>query len=981
MLHDREPALRRLRALAAGAAGGRGGAILVSGPLGSGRSALADAAAGIASAAGLTVLRAGADPVERDFAYGVAHQLLDPLLATADRPDSDRWLTGWGGEPPPPLGAVPVDPVDPGDAHARVRDLQELVETVAAERPLAVLVDDLQWADEPSVRWLAHLAVRAPDRPVALVVTAVDGDPGTARPPFRQLAGAAEELRTRALGPDAVRAVVAETFGQPGEPEFAAACRDVTGGSPAILHAVLGELRAAGARPVAARVADVRDTWPAAVRDRFLQSLRGQDGPAARYLRAVAVLGPGTDHEALRRLADLDPRELRTVPAVLATQGLLRADDPTRTAHPLVDDVAVDPAHREELHLRAAALLHELGRPVGEVAPHLMAVAAPLGGWAVEVLRSAAGEMVTAESGGPGGQAGGETSVRLLRRALLDSDVTGHERGVLLVELAAAERTTEPTTALRHVSQALPLLATDRDRSWALTLVDPALARDAPTAVRDAIRHADAAPAAGPPGPDLSDEGDRATGLRIRARARRMQEHSPSGLAASCELLRAALDVPETLMDTSAGRELAGVLVHAAALSGKVPARDVARLGDRLLRITPAWELRPARGVPSGDGPRSLLVLAMVAAGRPEPLETWLEPPRDAPGPSSSPDELALVRLAQGRTAAARALPGTVLRDPEGPPATALQAAIVAAAIGTRAMTPGRYVDDRPPGGGLVAHTIHQMTRGAAAVLAGECDLALECFLDCGRHLDHLGWTNPALFPWRSWAARLLRRRGERAAAIAHAEEDLALAELWGAAPALGRALRVRGTLVGGAGGGEQMRAAIEVLGDVADPGELGRAEIALGRHLNGMGDPAGEDLLRRGGRRVAEAGGTGAGTFDPAPASAAGELAERSRTERVPVAARRPGPSSSGPPSAFPGTVEPPAGPVPGAPSSDVPDIPDDPLTDAERQVVERVVAGATNQMIAEELGVSRRAVEKRLTSAYRKLGVSGRGALTGTG
>lgn len=939
MLHGRELELRTLCDVVARAADGCGTAVVVGGGVGTGRTALLDEAAAAAGRAGLTVLRAASALVERDFEYGVVRQLFDPLLAAAAPDAHSRWLAASGGRLPAALATVPLDRPEPHEEHGRVRELQALLATVSAERPVLVLVDDLQWADTASLRWLNQLVARISELPVSFVGTTLHGDPGAGRPPVRGLAAAAVPLRARPLGPAAVRGIVAGRFGHAGDPEFLQVCGEVSGGVPSVLRAVLDEVVVRGGGPVAACGAAVRAARPAVLRERFARCLHAQDDEARRYLGALAVLAPGTDPAIVARLADLDPHGLRAVQGQLTEQGLL-TDDHAGFTHPLVGDVAADPAERERLHLRAARLLHETGHHAREVAAHLLAVAAPLDGWAVEVLRAAAHQATTAHRPDAADDHDADpVAVRYLRRALLDSDVLGHERGALLVELAAAERFTEPGTAVRHVSQALPLLASPQDRAVALTLIDPSTVREVPARVREAVHAADA-------GTDPVSDDERAVAARIRARARRLAEQHPEGLARSCALLRDIVAAPDEHLSTAAGRELVGVLLHAAALTGGVPAADVAHLGERLLRITPAREVRPPHGIPPGDGPRGLLVLALVAADRPRPLEDWLVPDPASPAAATA-DELALVLLARGRPAEAVALPGGVLRERGVPASAAFHIALIAAAIEARAPVLGPEPAARPPGGGLVTHATHQLVRAADALRADRQDLALECLLDCGRHLEHLGWSNPALFPWRSWAARLLRRRGATAAALEWAEEDLALARAWGAPAALGRALRVRGTLVGGAAGAAQLREAVEVLGDSADTAALGRAEIALGRCLAGSGAPEGEALLRRGLRRLEEA------RVDDMDGGA-------------PVPAVEPGTGAAGTDD----DGEEPAGPlvVEG-------------LTEAERQVVDRVVAGATNKTIAEELGVSRRAVEKRLTSAYRKLGVSGRSALPGAG
>src|SRR4029078_1214597 len=74
--------------LAESALAGQGGVALVEGPAGIGKTRLTEAALACAAAAGLTVARARCDELERDLPFGVARQLLEPLVADLD--DGDR---------------------------------------------------------------------------------------------------------------------------------------------------------------------------------------------------------------------------------------------------------------------------------------------------------------------------------------------------------------------------------------------------------------------------------------------------------------------------------------------------------------------------------------------------------------------------------------------------------------------------------------------------------------------------------------------------------------------------------------------------------------------------------------------------------------------------------------------------------------------------------------------------------------------------
>src|SRR5581483_12150022 len=69
--------------------------------------------------------------------------------------------------------------------YATVHGLFRLTAGLATSRreaqertPLVLLVDDAQWADGPSLRFVAYLAERVADLPIALILSMRPGEPG-----------------------------------------------------------------------------------------------------------------------------------------------------------------------------------------------------------------------------------------------------------------------------------------------------------------------------------------------------------------------------------------------------------------------------------------------------------------------------------------------------------------------------------------------------------------------------------------------------------------------------------------------------------------------------------------------------------------------------------------------------------------------------------------------------------------------------------
>ncbi|HEY2218164.1 MAG TPA: AAA family ATPase [Gaiellaceae bacterium] len=149
--------------------GRRGGALIVRGEAGIGKSALLDAAAARARERGVTATSAMGMPSETTFAFAGLQQLLLPFLDARDRlPESQLRALETA------IGLAEGDAPDPFLVGLAALGL--LTES-EAKRPLLLLVDDAQWLDVPSSQVLGFVARRLSLEPVLVLFAVREGVP------------------------------------------------------------------------------------------------------------------------------------------------------------------------------------------------------------------------------------------------------------------------------------------------------------------------------------------------------------------------------------------------------------------------------------------------------------------------------------------------------------------------------------------------------------------------------------------------------------------------------------------------------------------------------------------------------------------------------------------------------------------------------------------------------------------------------------
>jgi DNA-binding CsgD family transcriptional regulator len=909
------------------ACSGAGSALLVEGAAGIGKTTLLAYACDRAAGAGMTVLGARGAEFEDGYAWGVVRQLFEARI----RADGGLVLAGDAVR----LAALALAG-GPGrgeeDSFAVLHGLYWLAADLAQQAPLLLAVDDLHWADQPSQRFVAHLAARLEGLAVLLVLTVREPRAGTAQDKAL-IAGLAAEpavmvLRPAALGAPACAELVSGTLGEQVSPAFQQACQELTGGNPLLLRGLLAGLSAEGMAGTGAEVAHLRRLTPDTVARRVLVQLGRMPPAALAAARAIAVLGSAATAGRAGRLAGLDSDTCAEAVGALMAEGLVEGERAPRFVHPLVrsavyQDLAAPV--RQRWHKRAARLLDDADAASDEVTVHLLAAAAAGDGWVVDRLRRAA-----ADARGRGAP---DVAIRCLERALAEPPAAD-VRGEVLFELGSAQMFHAPVAAVGNLTEALT-----RSTCW------PQHGEIALALSRALALCGRFAAAAGVLQAALAGRGEdrSATASWLQAdllNVARWDLQTRPVIWPVLERLRARAGAGEDLdpqLHANLGIELAAAGVDRERAIGH--ARHAVRAMPQLISRTPAALAETV----------TVLLYAGLNGEARDAAQAWLRLAQQQGWPLSSclaASVASLIALHDGDVRQALAYGQQAAAGGDWISVMTTSFTILAL-IERGAADQARDMLDAAGLGGQLGptwqYTVARWARGCLHASAGDHAAAVSDLLAAGDLVAQWGVRNPAMIPWRSGAALSLAALGDHREASRLCAEEIGIARQWGAGRGLGIALRAAAVAEGGDRGIELLTEAVAVLRRSPARLELARALHDLGAaHRRAGARTRARDYLRE--------------SLDLAHALGGLALADRARHELIAAGGRPRRDAISGP----------------------------DALTPSELRVAQLAAAGQTNRQIAQALFVTQRTVETHLTSTYSKLGISSRpelpAALAGT-
>jgi DNA-binding SARP family transcriptional activator len=454
-LVDRDREMSALQSCVTDAVRGSGQIALMQGPAGIGKTRLLTETRALGAGAGMLTLTARGSQLEKEFGFGAVRQLFEPTLVDPQR--RSRLLTGAAASAASVFDGAPT--VDRADgSFAVLHGLFWLTVNLAAKQPLLLAVDDLQWCDAGSLRFLAYLARRLDGLPVLVAGTLRTGEVHDDAELLDELAHdyATVSVRPEPLSIDGVGDLVRGRLGKAADDTFVAACHRTTGGNPLLLRQLLRALESDGVRPDASHADPVTAIGSRAISSLVLMRLSRLPASATSVARAIAVLGDGAELPAEAALAGLGEPDAAAAIAALSRAEVIRDELPLGFVHPLVRDAVyrdLPPGERQLHHDRAARALHAASAPPEQVAAHLMQVPARGDAWLVDVLRRAAATAA--------GRGAADSAAAYLNRALAEPPPE-EVRTPLLVELGQVEALGDGPAAVVHLREAYAALTDPR---------------------------------------------------------------------------------------------------------------------------------------------------------------------------------------------------------------------------------------------------------------------------------------------------------------------------------------------------------------------------------------------------------------------------------------------------------------------------------------------------------------------------------------
>jgi DNA-binding CsgD family transcriptional regulator len=929
--------------------------VLVQGPAGIGKTTMLRAACAEATGHGMRVLTARGLAFEQRFPYGIVRQLLEPARVADGPAQWDALLDGAARQARPVFdGPVVDDPVlgvtepsaagadAPADAapHTTLHGLYWLTANLAAREPLVLAVDDVHWADAPSLRWLSYLAARIDSLPVLLLAAAQSG-PG--QPEVIGELGdypACVRLDLRPLDRAAAAALVGDALGDQTGPEIRRAAHASTGGNPFLLDALL---KAVGARGGAALdEATVLSVGPRPVADSVARRIGPLGTGAVPLVRALAVLGRPAPLRYVAALADVDLQYAALLADRLRAANVLAAGALLEFEHPIVRTAIYDsvpPGMRAMAHARAAALFEADGADTELVGLHLLRSEPDADPHAVAVLRAAAASAA--------GRGATDTAAGFLRRALAEPPPAAGRAALLLdLGLALASERDEDAVAVLHQAVAQ---AGDADQPSAGDAGQPG----APGRMTAALLSAGALGVWGHhrsareialSGLSAAD-GDQLVADQLEAELFANSWVSAATARSAWERIRPRLDsVAKEPPAAPAAPGAADWRVYEA-LAATIAARRGSEVMARFVPVLAAgahWAQRDSLGLVA-----ALLVLI------------WNDELERALAFSDAVLAAAAARGSMNLTATVRCLRSMILRrlgrlqeaaddgraglDYKLKTAPPLAVAWAAAFLIEALTKIGRYAEaedvvtaaeDRRPPDGWIHTVMFTQARGALRVATQRPEEGLADLRTAAEGWRALGVSSPAGATWRIPAVVACTALGHQEEAARLAAEQLDLARAAGTPATLGVSLRIAARF---APDPEQTLAeAISLLEAVDGRYEQGLALAELGAHRRRAGRRGdAREPLRR--------------ALDYAERTGSLRLRGYARAELLAVGARPRRAALTGP----------------------------DALTSAERQVAALAAEGRSNRQISQQLHVTQATVETHLRHAFHKLGITSRADL----